>query len=297
MRNDKILIIGAGFISSKIVEALKAHEGVSVEVVDLSTGFDIRTKFVVAKKIKDFKGDKVLLMAAISDLNVFHADPQNGFAVNIDGTWNVAKACMDNNKSLYYISTCCVYGNTSDLPSSEASRPEPSEIYAACKLAGENIIKGLHKSYGLTYNILRIATTYGPNMRDALAPAVFIKQARKDLPITIHGDGRQTRTMTYIDDEVEGIVTVLLSDVFNATWNISTEESISVNEMVKIITEEVGLKNPIILHTEDRIGQTYSERIDASKINNFLGWEATTSFREGIRKTLKHIKDQEILNG
>jgi len=108
MRNDKILIIGAGFISSKIVEALKVHEGVSVEVVDLSTGFDIRTKFVVAKKIKEFKGDKVLLMAAISDLNVFHADPQNGFAVNIDGTWNVAKACMDNNKSLYYISTCCI---------------------------------------------------------------------------------------------------------------------------------------------------------------------------------------------
>lgn len=287
---EPILVIGDGFISKAVVKLLR-HD-FEVTVVDLTTGHDIRSLYHMNRLIKNFKGEKVLLLAAIADLNVFHDDPQDGFAVNVEGVWNVAKACTDHKKVLYYISTCCVYGNTPDLPSNELSWAEPSEIYAACKLAGENIIRGLNKSYGLMYNNLRIATTYGPGMRGALAPAVFLKQAMKDAPITIHGDGTQTRTMTYIDDLAEGIVAVIRADVFNSTWNISTEEEVSVNDMVKIITEEVGVQNPYIVHTKDRVGQTFKEQIDATRMKDYLGWEAKTSFREGIRKTIKWIREE-----
>jgi len=286
---EKVLLIGGGWIGNKVKDLL-LNRGYIVEVADLlETGLDIRKVPEVNELIANFDGDKVVLLAAISDLNVFHEKPYLGFDTNVTGVWNVAKACLTYKKHLDYISTCCVYGNTPELPSSETSEARPSEIYAACKLAGENMIKGLHESYGLRYSILRIATCYGPGMRAALAPAVFIKQIECDIPVTIHGNGEQTRTFTYIDDEVEGIVEVITRAPENETWNISTEEEVSVNEMVVIIGREMG-KIPAIVTHPDRVGQTHKEQIDASKMGNILGWKAKTTFAEGIKKTLKYMR-------
>lgn len=305
-----ILLIGGGFIGDRLMQLL-IKKGYLVTLADLKYGDDIRNREYTRKMIKDFPGDKVILMAAISNLNVFEADPWNGMDVNMNGLTNVALACTEEKKKLYYISTCCVYGNTKDLPSSEEARPEPSEIYAACKLAGEWIIKGLHKSYDLEYVILRVATTYGIGMRSALAPAVFINQVLKGEPITIHGDGKQTRTLTYIDDEVEGIAAVIMSDATNDTFNISTEEEQDVNYLADTVRKEMGKPDHPIVYVKNRKGQTFKERIDAqkaakiriwegryapdpTKVNGNVGWKAKVTLKEGIRKTLDWMKENNI---
>jgi len=312
MKSNEVLLIGSGFIGDKLAQRL-ADMGLQVSIADIkiSQDHDIRDREKTDKLIREFPGEKVILMAAIANLNDFEANPELGLDVNVGGVSTVALACHKYRKVLYYISTCCVYGNTPDLPSAEDSRVEPSEIYATCKLAGEWIIKGFHRSYDARYVVLRIATCYGPGMRSALAPAIFINQIKDGLPITIHGDGRQTRTLTYIDDEVEGIATVVSSPILNETFNISTEEEISVNDMAQIIREEMGVPDHPIKHTPDRKGQTFTEQISTGKmrnvrlwkgryapnpekVNGWTGWKAQTSFREGIRKTLEWMKANNI---
>lgn len=307
--NKHVLLIGEGFIGTKLAYELQ-ERGYQVDIADIkySEKHDISDRGKVFDLIREFSGKKVILMAAIANLNDFEADPKLGLDVNVQGVSNVALACHTFFKKLYYISTCCVYGNTPDIPSTEEARPEPSEIYAACKLAGEWIIKGFNRSYDSKYMILRIATCYGPGMRSALAPAVFINQIKRGDPITIHGDGKQTRTLTFIDDEVRGIAMVVDSDLENDTINISTEEEISVNEMAQVIREEMGVPEHPIEHIADRKGQTYKEQISTGKFEDVrlwkgryspnpikaktLGWLATTTFRMGIKKTLEWMKEE-----
>jgi len=307
---EEILLIGAGFIGNKLATKLSEVYQVGIADLQISPEHDIRDRQKVYKLIGDFPGKKVVLMAAIANLNDFERDPELGMDVNVKGVVNVALACHKFQKRLYYISTCCVYGNTLDLPSTEQARPEPSEVYAAAKLAGEWVIKGLNKSYDLEYVILRIATCYGPGMRSALAPAVFINQIKRNEPITIHGTGKQTRTLTYIDDEVEGIARVIVSDVVNQTFNISTEEEISVTYMSSVIREEMGVPDHPVVKIADRKGQTYTEQIATGKMRdvriwkgryapspakiNGLGWVAKISFREGIKKTLAWMKENNL---
>jgi UDP-glucose 4-epimerase len=303
----RMLHIGKGFIGLKVIDRLRAS-GHTVDIVDLPF-FDLTNRQQVLDTIKGY--DVVILMAAISNLNFFEADPMHGMDVNMGGLTNVVQACSDTKTLLYYISTCCVYGNTKDLPSSEEARPEPSEIYAACKLAGEWIIKGYRKSFDLDYVILRIATTYGPGMRAALAPAVFINQINKGEPITVHGDGEQTRTLTYIDDEADGIVAVINSGIKNETFNISTEEEKSVNELIDIIKTEMNTPDHPVMYIKNRKGQTFKEQIDAKKVREIriwkgryaptakkatkiTGWSAKYSLREGIRETLAWMKENNI---
>ena len=283
----KVLMLGIGFIGNAVARRLKGL-GYDVELFDIVFGQDMTDSGVLEEAIK--RNDYVLQIAAIADLNHFEARPLYGMKVNIWGTVLVANYCAKHKKRLYYISTCCAYGNTPEIPSSEQSRTEPSEIYAEAKLAGEHIVKGYHKSYDLEYIILRIATTYGPEMRDSLAPAVFLRQILSGEPITIHGNGTQTRTLTYIDDEADGIVAAITHpEVVNETINISSEEELSVLQWVQIIGEVVGVK-PQVRFLEDRKGQTFRELIDASKAKRLLGWEAKYTFKDGIQATYNWMR-------
>jgi len=286
---EKVLLIGSGFIGNKLIPKL-TERGYSVDGISIETGHDITDRTQVLDVVQNFPGQKIILMAAVADLNIFEARLAYGLDVNMGGFINVALACSLHHKKLYFISTCCVYGNTPDLPSSEDSSTQPTEIYASCKLASEHIIDGLNKSHGLEYVIWRIATTYGPTMRSALAPAVFIDQIRQGQPITIHGDGTQTRTMTFIDDEVEGIASAISSAAHYTIVNISTQEELSVLEMARVIAEEMGRPDHPLAFIADRETQTRKEQIDTFKAYALCGWKAEWNFREGIRETLRWME-------
>ena len=136
-------------------------------------------------------------------------------------------------------------------------------------------------------NNMRLATFYGPDMREELAPAMFLKNAINDKPILIHGNGKQTRTFTYIDDIVAGIIIILESNTRHKIINISGTEIISVLEIVSTI-EEILNKKCQIEHIEDRDGQIYKEDISNKRLKE-LGWSVKTLFKNGMKLSYEKI--------
>ncbi len=288
----KILITGGnGSIGRRLADKLRAekHEVVSYDLVD---GKDLLDRETLDKEIEGV--DVVFHLAAVADLNWARVHPYETLEINVKGTYNVAFSCLQHKKPVYYASTCCVYGNQEYHPDNEKTLPNPSEVYAYTKLAGEEVIKGLAVSYGLEYNIIRFATIYGPDMRPAMGVHVFMGQALRNEPITIHGDGVQTRTLTYVDDLVDGVVAIFNSGVMNETINVSTEESVSALDMANKIKKLTNSKSEITF-IEQRPGQTTIEEICAIKALEMCNWQAKTTFDEGLAKTLDwFIKTNQI---
>jgi nucleoside-diphosphate-sugar epimerase len=285
--NQKILVTGGkGFLGKRLIPVL-IKKGYKVKSFDIVDSQDITKPQQIERAIKNC--DIVMHLAAVADLNYAREHPKETMDVNILGTINVLEGCRKYKKDLIFASTCCVYGNPDTHPVDENTFPKPTEIYAHSKLAGEHLILGYSKHFGIRYNILRLATFYGPEMRPALAPYVFLSRVMKGEPIEIHGTGKQTRTFTYVDDIVDGIVAVLKSGVWNEIINITTEEETSVLKLAKLAMKIVGRKVPLKF-VADRPGQIKKEQILARKAKKLLGWEAKISMEEGLRLTYEWMK-------
>lgn len=280
----RILVTGSsGFIPSRLMIAL-LNAGYEVAGFDVREGQDIRNLGSVRTAVGG--KDVVFHLAAIADLNRSRVNPLETMDINVKGTWNVAMACQEAGAKLFFASTCCVYGAQSVHPCYEATLPNPNEIYACSKLAGESLIKGFKRTLGgPDYNLIRFATIYGPGTRPALGTHIFMGQALRGEPITVHGDGTQTRTLTYVDDLVEGILMLLDSGYINDVWNLTAEEEISALKMAEDIVALTGSKSKIEFIPQ-RVGQTFKESISAAKMSDAVGWTAKTPWSDGLKKML-----------
>lgn len=278
--SNRVLCTGSsGFICSQLMERLKEN-GDEVFGFDVVNGQDIRDARQVQKAIEN--KDVVFHLAAIADLNWARVNPNQTIQINVDGTWNVAMACKKAGAKLFFSSTMCVYGNQKVHPSSEETLPNPSEIYACTKLAGESLIRGLHLTYGLEYNMMRFATIYGVGTRPALASHIFLGQALRGEPITVHGDGKQTRTLTYITDLIDGIMALYHSGKMNDIWNLTSEEEVSVNQMVESTLKLTKSKSSV-QYLLQRVGQTFKEQVSAEKMLKECGWKAKVKWNDGLK--------------
>lgn len=290
----KILVTGSsGFIGNTVMERLKA-EGHEVVPFDILLGNDMLDYEQVEKAVAD--GIEVVYhIAAQADLTKIKTveDARTATLLNVEGAHNFAAACAKHNAWIIYASTCCVYGNQETHPEHEdATLPKPSELYAATKLAGEEIIQGYGANFGLKYTILRFATIYGPGMREALAVHVFFKQAYDGENITVHGTGEQDRTQTYIDDLVDGIVAAAKHPESQGhVINLSAEKAVSALKMAEDIKKVVGSSSEIVFIT-DRPNQTYHEDFSTEKAKSLLGgWTAKTPWEEGLKKTAAWLEE------
>ena len=276
----KIVITGGtGFLGKRLCEKLKqnSHKIMSYDIID---GYDILNKEQLEKTFIDFKPDAVIHLAACADLNIFHEKPEISYKINVIGTRNILQACEKYNARLLFASTCCCYGNNDTHPTDETSPTCPTEPYAQSKKESEKEISEV----GLPHCNMRLATFYGPEMRAALAPAVFIDKAYKNETINIHGSGDQTRTLTYVDDIVNGIVTITATEPKYTIMNVTTEEIISVKEMIQHAKDVTGNQNVPLKHVEDRNGQIYKEVIYSKRLQE-LGWKPLTTFKEGMKNS------------
>lgn len=297
-----VLVTGSsGFIASRFVEKL-LWEGHQVYGLDIRKPQFEHPNFVpLTCDITDRKSlqklrfpygvDCCYHFAAVANLNEARENTDKAVFVNVVGTFNMAEFCLEHSISLFnFISTCCVYGDTNEHPTTENAPKNPTDAYGFTKLAGEYVSQNF-RSHGLDVNILRLATCYGEGMRKELAIYIFLKHALEDEKIPIHGKGDQTRCFIYIDDVTDALYRILDKDIRNETINIAGAEEISVLALAKECLGTIQpvrkfLSNPQIAHVEDRPGQIRQEQIDISKAKSLLGWKPKTTIKGGLEKTL-----------
>ena len=291
----RVLVTGSdGFIGKALVnyiDQMFREDIIATVPFDLSQGKNILHVFQLEKDIKNC--DVIFHIAAQADLYKMqtYEGALEGSRVNIVGTLNIAQLCAKYKKRLIYASTCCVYGNHIG----KEVCPNPSELYAYTKLAGEEIIKGWAKNFCLDYTILRFGTVYGPGMRASLGVRVFIEQALNKTPFTIHGNGLQTRQQIYIDDLVTACAQSIVyhRGCTNTTLNIAGNKKITALQMALDIKRLMGSTNELVL-LPDRPNQTFDENIDISLAQSNINWTPSTLWLDGLQETINWVTAQHI---
>jgi len=301
---------GAGFIGSHLAEEV-ARRGYHVIILDdLSTGkveniedlLDKDNVEFIKGSITDppllqelFRGvDYVFHQAAIPSVPRSIENPQASHEVNVSGTLNVLLAGKENSvKKVIYASSSSVYGDIPTLPKREDMVPHPLSPYAVTKLAGEYYCQVFHQVYELPTVCLRYFNVYGPrqdpNSQYAAVIPRFIKRALEGNPPIIFGDGEQTRDFTFVKDAVEASILAAESDA-RRLFNIAQGESITINELAKLIISIVG-KNMEPIHQEPRPGDIRHSLADISRARAF-GYEPRCSLQEGLRETIRSFQHE-----
>lgn len=291
---------GCGFIGSHVVDALVAR-GDSVSVIDdLSSGtikYLNQHAELVNGSILDTAAvdhavrgaDCVIHLAAWARVSRSIEDPLGTHQVNVVGTLNVLEAVRRFEvPRLVYVSSSSVYGDQATYLLHEGMTPAPLSPYGLQKLIGEQYCTLYARLFGITIASLRYFNVYGPRQTNeepyTLVVTRFRQQRDAGKPITIYGDGLQTRSYTYIDDIVQATVTACLADLpacRNTILNIGSDEEISVLEIARLIGGEVRhiYPNPRGLFEERR------KAADYSRANSLLGWQPVVSLPTGLALT------------
>lgn len=270
----KVLVTGSeGFLGKHLVQELN-HLGYDVVRYDLELGLDILN--IEQLRYSLIECDVCVHLAAIADLYIAEEEPEIAQMINVEGTRKIVNVCDELGVRLLYASTCCAYGNNNVEISNEESPVAPTEHYAKTKLEGEKHV--LNSKNGHT--VMRIATFYGPGMRDSLATAIFLNSAFHKEKINIHGDGKQTRCFTHVNDITSGIICLIQNDNFQGIVNVSDNKETSVNELAKIAINISG-NDVEISYQPERDGQIFRSSIDNSLLRA-MGWKPRWSLEDGL---------------
>jgi nucleoside-diphosphate-sugar epimerase len=293
---------GAGFIGSHITNRL-LEEGYKVTVVDdLSSGKkenlpEHESLKIVKKSICDdmsleFEGVEVVFhLAALPQVQFSIENPKETHEVNVNGTLNILEhARKAGVKRVVFSSSSAIYGDQDELPLKENMTPNPLSPYAAQKLIGENYMELYSKIYGVECISLRYFNVFGPRQNPAGSYAClipkFISLIETEKTPVINGDGNQTRDFVYVSDVVEAnfrAATTQNKESFGKTFNIGGANQYSVNQIAKILIEMSGKSitpehGPSVIEPHDTLA-------DIQKAQNFLSWNPTKKFEDGIKET------------
>lgn len=289
---------GAGFIGSNLLKALAALD-ISVTVVDdLSSGYRINLEFddrvtFVRGSISD---RAVVREAAVGADTVFHFaasvgnrrsidDPTLDSETNVIGTLNVLEACrLGGVRKIVYSSSAGIFGELKQLPIREDHPLEPDSPYGVSKLAGEMHCLAYAKLYDLEAIALRYFNVYGPNQRfDAYGNVIpiFVFQMLRGEPITIFGDGEQTRDFVNVADVVQANLNAAKACGVSGAFNIGSATSITINELVRMLLELIP-EHGGVLYGPPRPGDVRHSLADISAARAALGFEPAVSLEEGL---------------
>jgi len=298
----KVIVVGgAGFIGSHLVDALLEKESEIIVLDNFSTGRPQNLNHVVDKiqlvecdisqtgKWQDlFKNvDRVFHFAALADIVPSIENPERYYESNVNGTFNVLEACrkFGVEKIVYPASSSC-YGIPDDYPTPETAEIRPQYPYALTKYLGEQLVMHWCEVYNLQAVSLRFFNVYGPRSRTSgtygAVFGVFLAQKLAGKPYTVVGDGSQTRDFTFVSDIVNAIVAAAENDVSGEIINIGSDNTYSVNRLVELLGGNV-------VHIPKRPGEPDCTWADISKAKNLLNWQPKTSLEEGVGILLDNI--------
>ncbi len=213
------------------------------------------------------------------------------------GTHNALGVAKANNAIFLLASTSEIYGDPKEHPQKESywghvDPTGPRSMYDEAKRFAEALTMSYHRFHGINTRIVRIFNTYGPRMRldDGRVIPNFIQQALRNEPLTIYGEGTQTRSFCYVDDLIDGIYRLLLSDIHEPV-NIGNPVEMSVLELAQKINEIINNPAGIIVKDDMRLGDDPERRRpDISKAKTLLDWEPEYSLTQGLSKTIPYFR-------
>lgn len=305
----KILVTGgAGFIGSHIVDQL-LNEGVEVVVVDnLSTGYrenvastarfyevDVTEIGQLQPIFKAEKPEVVVHLAAQKSVTASVEDPIFDAQQNILGSIHLMEAARDFGvKKFVFASTGgALYGETESIPSGERVRTLPESPYGIAKLAVEHYLRYYGQTHNLRSAVLRLANVYGPRQDphgEAGVVAIFCQKALADEPLTVFGDGRQTRDYVFVSDVANAFCCAARHDG-NLVVNIGTSEESSVLDIISHLNLACG-RELKIQHQDSRPGEVRRSALNYAAAKRHIGWEPKVKFVDGVRKTLQWFSNR-----
>ena len=305
----KVLVTGgAGFIGSNLVRALK-ERGDDVRVLDnFSTGFrgnlDGVDVEIVEGELRSYERvhnavrgtELVYHLGALGSVPRSVQDPLTSNAVNVDGTLNVLLAGRDEGvKRVVFASSTSVYGTDPPLPTREDQRLDPISPYGVAKLAAERYCAAFTRVYeAFETVVLRYFNVYGPRQSPSSQYAavipLFIAAIAAGDPVTIYGDGKQSRDFTYVDDAVAA--TIRAGDAQGASgqaFNVAGGKPESVNAVADTIGRLLG--KPVERRLEPpRAGDIRDSEADLTAAREVLGYEPQVRLEEGLRRTIEYLR-------
>ena len=293
---------GAGFIGSHLVDELLSLKHDVTVLDNFSTGRPDNLSHVkdkiklincdISKKdkwISEFKGvDWVFHIAALADIVPSIQNPEGYFNANVLGTLNIAETCKKNKiKRIIYLASASCYGIPDEYPTTEKAKIKPEYPYALTKLLGEQIMLHWANVYGLPVISLRLFNVYGARSRTSgtygAVFGVFLAQKLAGTAFTVVGDGNQTRDFIYVSDVIKAIICAAKSNKMGEIYNVGSNESVSVNRIVKLLGAEK------ITYIPKRPGEPDKSLAGINKIKKELNWEPKIKIEEGIKELLKNI--------
>lgn len=306
----KILVAGgAGFIGSHLVEELTAA-GNEVAIIDnfssgnklylsslsASSHLDILYHNVIDKiTLSGF--DQIYHLASLASPVFYQKNPVETALSNSVGTYNLLLQAQAHNSRILFASTSEIYGNPTEHPQQESywGNVNPNGLrscYDESKRFGESLMMNFHREYGVETRIARIFNTYGPkmNLNDGRVVPNFICQALRGQPITIYGDGKQTRSFCYVSDTVDGLVRLMNSE-FCEPVNIGSPNEITILELAERIKELTDPKSEFFfkqLPEDDPIRRCP----DISRAKRVLSWEPKFNLEKGLKRTIDWFREE-----
>ncbi len=309
---------GAGFIGSHVAGAY-LRRGAEVTVLDsLVHGkrenvpegaefvqLDIRDP-AAAELIRERRFDLINHHAAQMDVRVSVQDPRFDASVNIDGLLNLLEAAREAGvgRVLYVSSGGVVYGEPEQRPTPESAAKLPESPYGVTKLAGEQYLYYYHRVHGMEYAALRYSNVYGPRQDphgEAGVVAIFSTKLIRDEPLTVFGDGEQTRDYVYVEDVVAANLLLSEAELPRARslddrgFNVGTGKETSVNELAAVLMRASGRDVPVN-QAPARPGELRHSSLDTGRLRS-LGWTPGVELEQGLRTTYEWIRDNSSTGG
>lgn len=305
------LVTGAaGFIASRVVDML-LDGGHSVLGVDnMNNAYDVRMKeyrlgqlrtkpgfefrqldigdkeSVAALGAADPGFDAVLNLAARAGVRASLLDPWVYVDTNMVGTLNLLELCRQHEIGKFVLaSTSSIYGKDAPLPTPEsAASNRPLQPYAASKEGAEAMCHAYHFLFGIDVTIYRYFTVYGPAGRPDMVMFRFAKWITEGQPVLLNGDGEQSRGFTYVDDIARGTIAGLRPVGYEIV-NLGGHESITINELIRLLEEDIGKKGDVQRRPFHRADMK-ANLADVSKARSLLEWEPEVHLAEGVARTV-----------
>ena len=293
---------GAGFIGSHIADAL-VERGWRVTIIDdLSTGRhenvsssatlierDLRDESM-SQLIAELQPDVVSHHAAQMDIRKSVADPAFDADVNVVASVRLLQACVDAKVKRFVFASSggSIYGEPDYTPQDEDHPTHPMSPYGCAKLAVEQYIAYFHEAHGLSCVSLRYANVYGPRQNprgEAGVVAIFGDRMRRGEPVTINGDGDQTRDYVHVSDVVAANLAVIDDMTLGGAFNVGTGVETSVNELHREIARVISTQSPL-QHGPAKLGEQMRSVLDARKLRRATTLREPMSLREGLKHTL-----------